>query len=106
MSHSFPSCRGSSQCPGYTVGRRSSDKNLEQRINIKFCEKIGKSASEMLALLTLAYGEYAVKKLRFLNGMGGSRKGKKMWKMTQEVGSQIHKGQTQMWTVRTLVCSD
>jgi hypothetical protein len=29
-----------------------------------------------------------------------------MWKMTQEVGSQIHKGQTQMWTVRTLVCSD
>ena len=36
------------------------DKNLEQRINIKFCVKIGKSASEMLALLT--YGEYAMKK--------------------------------------------
>ena len=39
-----------------------SDKNLEQRINIKFCVKIGKSASEMLALLTVAYGEYAMKK--------------------------------------------
>jgi hypothetical protein len=39
-----------------------SDKNLEQRINIKFCVKIGKSASEKLALLTVAYGEYAVKK--------------------------------------------
>jgi hypothetical protein len=39
-----------------------SDKNLEQQIDIKFCVKIGKSASEMLAPLTLAFGEYAVKK--------------------------------------------
>jgi hypothetical protein len=40
-----------------------SDKNLEQWINIKFCVKIGKSVSETLALLTLAYGEYMMKKL-------------------------------------------
>ena len=39
-----------------------SDKNLEQRINIKFCVKIGKSASETLTLLTVAYGEYVMKK--------------------------------------------
>jgi hypothetical protein len=39
-----------------------SDKNLEQQTIIKFCVKIGKRASETLALLTLAYGEYAVKK--------------------------------------------
>jgi len=39
-----------------------SDKNLEQRISIKFCVKIGKSVSETLALLTVAYGEYAMKK--------------------------------------------
>jgi hypothetical protein len=38
------------------------DKNLEERINIKFCGKMGKSASETLALLTVAYGEYAMKK--------------------------------------------
>jgi len=38
------------------VGRKMSDKNLEQRINIKFCVKIGKSASET-AILTVAYGE-------------------------------------------------
>jgi hypothetical protein len=31
--------------------------------NIKFCVKIGKSASETLALLTVAYDEYAMKKL-------------------------------------------
>jgi putative salt-induced outer membrane protein YdiY len=37
-----------------------SDKNLEQRINLKFCVKIGDSASETLA--ALAYGEYAMKK--------------------------------------------
>jgi hypothetical protein len=34
----------------------------------------------------------------FLNGVGGSRKGEKVFKMTQEVGSQKHKGQMQMWT--------
>jgi hypothetical protein len=39
-----------------------SDKNLEQRINIKFYVTIGKSASETLALLTVAYGEYVMKK--------------------------------------------
>jgi hypothetical protein len=39
-----------------------SDKNLEQRIKVKFCVKICKSASETLALLTVAYGEYAMKK--------------------------------------------
>jgi reverse gyrase len=62
-------------CPWYTVGGKMSDNNLEQRINIKFCVKIGKSASEMLALLTVAYGEYAMKKLsdfqwhrRFMEG--------------------------------------
>jgi hypothetical protein len=34
-----------------------SGKNLEQRINIKFCVKIGKRASETLGLLTVADGE-------------------------------------------------
>jgi hypothetical protein len=38
-----------------------SDTNMEQRISIKFYVKIGKSASETLALLTLAYGEYSMK---------------------------------------------
>jgi hypothetical protein len=38
-----------------------SDKNLERRINLKFCVNIGKNASETLALLTPACGEYAVK---------------------------------------------
>jgi len=57
MSRSFPSGRGSRTCPWYTVDGKMSDKNLEQRINMKFSVKIGKSASETLALLTVAYGE-------------------------------------------------
>jgi hypothetical protein len=80
------------------VGGKMSDKNLEQRVNIKFCVKISKSASETLALLTVAYGEYAMKKLSVFNGIGGSRKGEKMFNMTQEVGNQERKGQMQMWT--------
>jgi hypothetical protein len=36
---------------------------LEQRINIKFCAKSGKSTSETLQMLTEAYGADAMKKL-------------------------------------------
>jgi hypothetical protein len=62
MSCSFPSSRGSSTYPWYTDGGKMSDKNLEQQINIKFRVKIGKSASETLAPLTVTHGEYAMKK--------------------------------------------
>jgi hypothetical protein len=40
----------------------------------------------------LAYGEYSNKKLSILNGIGSSRKGVKMWKITWEMGSQNKKG--------------
>jgi hypothetical protein len=62
MSRLFVSSKGSSTCPWYTFGGKMSDKNLEQQISIKLCVKIGKSASETLALLTVTYGEYAMKK--------------------------------------------
>jgi hypothetical protein len=39
-----------------------SDRFLEQRINIKFCVKLGKNASDTCALLTEAYGGEVVKK--------------------------------------------
>jgi hypothetical protein len=52
-----------------------SDKNLEQWINIKFCVKMKKSS--------------------VFSGIGCSVKDEKMCKMTQEVGSQKHKGQMQ-----------
>jgi hypothetical protein len=74
MSRSFPSSRGRSTCPRYTVGGKVSDKDLEQRINVEFCVKIGRCDSETLALLTVAYVEYAVKKSVFMKGIGGSRR--------------------------------
>jgi hypothetical protein len=39
-----------------------SDQFLEQQINIKFCVKLGKYASNTCALLSKAYGEEAMKK--------------------------------------------
>jgi hypothetical protein len=38
------------------------DNNLEQRMNKRFCVKFGKSVSETLAILTVAYDEYSMKK--------------------------------------------
>ena len=55
-----PSIRGSSRCPWFKVRGKMSDKDLEQRINIKCCVKFGKRASETFVLLTVAYGEYAM----------------------------------------------
>jgi hypothetical protein len=56
-----PNQQGRSTCPWYTVGGNMSDKNLEQRINIKFCVETAKTASETLAILTVAYDEYDMK---------------------------------------------
>jgi hypothetical protein len=40
LSGRFPGNRENSMCSWYTVGGKMSDKNLEQRINIKLCVKI------------------------------------------------------------------
>jgi hypothetical protein len=79
----------------HTVAGKISDNNLEQRINIKFCVWIGKSACETLALLTVAYGEHAMKKPRVFQ-WHRRFKVEKICKMTQEAGSQKRKGQMQM----------
>jgi hypothetical protein len=39
-----------------------SDRFLEQRINIKFCVKLGKNANDTCAALSKVYGEDAMKK--------------------------------------------
>jgi hypothetical protein len=38
------------------------DQVLEQQINIKFCVKLGKNASDTCAILSKAYGGEAMKK--------------------------------------------
>jgi hypothetical protein len=49
-------------CPG----GKMSDRLLDQRINIKFCAKLGKSTSETLLMLTEAYGADTMKKVQCL----------------------------------------
>jgi hypothetical protein len=97
MSHSFPSSRGSSTCPWYTVSRKISDKTLQQQINVKFCVKIGKSASETSAQLTLAYGDYAMKKLSVFEWHRGFKEGEDVQDDPRS-GQPKCKGQMQMWT--------
>jgi len=84
-----------------------SDKNLEQPINTKFCVKIGKSASETLALLTVAYGEYAMKKSsvfewhrRFKGGQEDVQDDPRSGQpKTQRTDANVNR-------VQTFVCSD
>jgi hypothetical protein len=90
----------------YAVGRKMSNKNLEQQINIKFCVKIGKSASETLVLLKLAYGQYTVKKSRVFDWHRQFKKG-------QDVQDDPRSGQPKtQWTyanvdrLDSLVCSN
>jgi hypothetical protein len=86
MSHPIQSSRGSSTCQWYAVGRKMSDK----------------SASETSALLTLAYVEYAMKKLSVFE-----------WHRQEDVQGDPRNGQAKTQRtaanvdrVRTLVCSD
>jgi hypothetical protein len=78
-------------CPCNVVGGNMSGKTLEQRINMRFPVKTGKSASET-ALLTMAYGEYPVKIAKCFHGPEGSRKGRNMCKTAHEAGSHKRKG--------------
>jgi hypothetical protein len=80
------------------VGGKMSDKNLEQRINIMFFMKIGKSASETLALLTVVYGEYAMKKLSVFEWHSPFKEEGEDMQADPRSGSQKRKGQMQMWT--------
>jgi hypothetical protein len=67
-----------------------SDKKLEQRISINFCVKIGTNASETLALLLLAYGDYATKKFSVFNGLAFQGSGQVQDHACLFLGSQIH----------------
>jgi len=53
---------------------KMSDRFLEQRIDIKFCVKLGKNASDTCAMLSKAYGGEAVKCQVFLSGINGSKR--------------------------------
>jgi AraC-like DNA-binding protein len=84
-----------------------SDKNLEQWINITFCVKIGKNASKMLALLTVAYGEQAMKKSSVFEWHGRFKEGREDVQNDPSSGQPItQRTDANGDRVRTLVRSD
>jgi hypothetical protein len=64
-------------------------KSVEKRLNFKISVKTGKGASEII-LLTLGYGEYAIRTSSVFNGICGPTKDE-VCRMTQGVGSQNSK---------------
>jgi hypothetical protein len=46
----------------------------EQRINIKFCVKLGKNTSDTCAILSEAYGVEALKNLCVFSGIDGLKR--------------------------------
>jgi len=94
-------------CPWYTVGGKVSDKNLEQRINIQFCVKIGKGAREKLAILTEAYGEYALKKSSVFEWHRRFKEGQEYVQDDPRSGQlQTKRNDANVDRIRTLVRSD
>jgi hypothetical protein len=84
-----------------------SDKNLEQWINIKFCVKISKSTSETLALLTVAYGEYTMKKSSFFDWHSRYKEGREDVQDDPRSGQpKTQRTDANVDRVRTLVLSD
>jgi hypothetical protein len=75
-----------------------SDKNLLQRINITFCVNIGKSASEKIALLTVAYGEYTIKKSSVFEWHRGFKEGREDVKDDPISGQPKTQRKDTMWT--------
>ena len=77
---------------------------IEQRINIKFCVKLGKTATETLKMLRDVYGDSSMSRTRvfewhkrFVEGReedfhGASKRGQKEWKSASKPMGNISKG--------------
>jgi hypothetical protein len=54
---------------------------FEQRENVKFCQKLGKSASEMFQKIKQAYGEEGLGHSGVFSGTNVLHNGETFWKM-------------------------
>jgi hypothetical protein len=73
------------------------DRLLEQRINIKFCAKLNKSASETLQMLIEAYGADAMKKSSVSEWHKRFKEGREDVKDAKELDVRKLSGQMKMW---------
>jgi hypothetical protein len=86
---------------------KKSDGLLEQHINIKFCAKLGKSASETLQILTEAYGADALKKSSVFEWHKRFKEGQEDVKDDERTGClKTHQTDENVEKVWKLVCSD
>jgi hypothetical protein len=84
-----------------------SDRLLEERINIEFCAKLGKSASETLQMLTEANGADAMKKSSVFEWHKRIKEGREDLKDDKRTGRvKTHRTDENVEKVRKLVCSD
>jgi hypothetical protein len=64
------------------------DDKIEQRVCIKFCVKLGKSATETLDMIREAFGEHSLSGTVVLNGIHILRSVECQLKMTNSQGDQ------------------
>jgi hypothetical protein len=84
-----------------------SDRLLEQRINIKFCAKLRKSAIETLRMLTATYGAENMKDASVFEWHKGFKKGREDVKDDERTGRpKTHRTDENVEKVRKLVRSD
>jgi hypothetical protein len=70
----------------FRPGGKTSDGLLKQRINIRFCAKLGKSANENLQMLTEAYDAHAMKSRVSLSGIKRFKEGREDVKDDERTG--------------------
>jgi len=71
--------------------------NIEQRYAIKFCVKLNKSATEMFASLTEAYGDATLSRTMVLSGTKLPKSAEKMLKTTLVLEDQSRQQVIKMW---------
>ena len=71
---------------------------LEERYAIKFCFKLGKSATETYGMLQTAFGTSSIEH-QFLWGIRDSRKAGSLWGMIRGVGG-VRKSEHQSWLAK------
>ena len=83
------------------------DNIKEQRINIKFCVKLGKTASDTLNLLTQVYGDESLKKTAVFSWHKRFKEGREDVDDDDRPGRPVtHRTEETVDTVRNLITSD
>jgi transposase len=81
------------------------DQQLEQRINIKFLVKLGKSGPEICQMLQQAYGEDDLKRITVLKWVQRCREGRKPPRATKGQGALPLREAMKTWIECVLSCS-